>query len=71
MTKRQVAKLVHVGMYVAEVTVEMIYADDDWSPYLSLDDALKLDDVREALQHNDFETAEKLSLVYKLSPLVH
>jgi hypothetical protein len=49
MAKRHVKKLVHVGEYAAEVEVEMIYTDDDWSPYLSLDDAMKLDDVREAL----------------------
>jgi len=70
MTKRHVKKLVHVGEYAAEVEVEMIYTDDDWSPYLSLDDAMKLDDVREALGRQDFETAQKLSRVYTLSPLV-
>jgi hypothetical protein len=69
MTKRHVKKLVHVGEYAAEVEVEMIYTDDDWSPYLSLDDAMKLDDVREALLRKDFETAKKLSRVYTLSPL--
>lgn len=69
MTKRHVKKLVHVGEYAAEVEVEMIYTDDDWSPYLSLDDAMKLDDVREALRRKDFETAQKLSRVYTLSPL--
>jgi hypothetical protein len=69
MTKRHVKKLVHVGDYAAEVDVEMIYTDDDWSPYLSLDDAMKLDEVREALQRKDFETAKKLSRVYTLSPL--
>jgi hypothetical protein len=58
-----------MGEYVAEVDVEMIYTDDDWSPYLSLDDAMKLDDVREALRRRDFETAQKLAHVYKLSPL--
>jgi hypothetical protein len=62
-------KLVHVGDYVAEVTVEMVYTDDDWSPYLSLKDALKLDEVREALQRRDFATAQELARVYTLSPL--
>lgn len=61
MTKRLIKKLVHVGKYVAEVEVEMTYTDDDWSPYLSVDDAMKLDDVREALRHENFETAQKLS----------
>lgn len=69
MTKRQITKLVHVGEYVAEVRVELIYTDDDWSPYLSLEDATKLDDVREALRQKDFNTAQKLARVYTLSPL--
>lgn len=69
MTKRQITKLVHVGEYAAEVSVELIYTDDDWSPYLSLEDAEKLDDVREALRQKDFKTAQKFSRVYALSPL--
>jgi hypothetical protein len=69
MTKRRVTKFIHVGGYAAEVSVELIYTDDDWSPYLSLADAEKLDDVREALQRKDFETAQKISHVYALSPL--
>ncbi len=69
MTKRTVKKLIHVDKYVAEVEVVMLYTDDDWSPYLSVEDAMKLDDVRESLQRKDFETAQKLSRVYTLSPL--
>jgi hypothetical protein len=69
MTKRQITKLVHVGEYVAEVRLELIYTDDDWSPYLSLEDATRLDDVREALQRKDFKAAQKLARVYALSPL--
>ena len=69
MTKRSITKLVHVGEYVAEVPLELIYTDDDWSPYLSLEDATRLDDVREALQRKDFKTAQKLARVYALSPL--
>lgn len=69
MTKHPIVKSVHADKYVAEVVVELIYTDDDWSPYLSLADAMKLDVVREALQCNDFETAQKLSRVYKLAPL--
>ena len=69
MSKRQITKLVHVGEYIAEVRIELIYTDDAWSPYLSLEDATKLDDVREALEHKDFKTAQKLARVYALSPL--
>ena len=69
MNKRRMTKLVHVDDYIAEVNVEFVYTDDDWSPYLSLDDATKLDEVREALQGRDFATAQRLARVYSLSPL--
>ncbi len=49
--------------------VELIYTDDDWSPYPSLEDATKLDDVRKALRQKDFNTSQKLARVYALSPL--
>lgn len=69
MTKKNVKKMVHSKEYLAEVDVELIYTDDDWSPYLSMSDALKLDEVREALQREDLEVAQHLSKVYRLSPL--
>ena len=47
-TKRK-TKLVHEGDFVAEIPVELIETEDGWSPYLSIEDAKKLDDVREAL----------------------
>ena len=39
MTKRQVTKLIHEGEYAAEVYIDLITTDDEWSPYLSLEDA--------------------------------
>lgn len=69
MTKRKISKMVHVDEYVAEVDVELIYTDDDWSPYLSVEDALRLDDVRDALRRKDIEAASRLSRVYKLLPV--
>jgi hypothetical protein len=39
---------------------QLIYTDDEWSPYLSVSDAMKLDDVREALRQKDFATATQL-----------
>jgi hypothetical protein len=51
--------LVHEGRYVAEVDgrnhVELIETAEGWSPYLSLEDAYKLDAVREALHRGDVE----------------
>ena len=69
MRKRRHTKLVHEGQYVAEVEVELIETDEGWSPYLSLDDAYKLDDVRAALRRGDLESAARLSRVYSLTPM--
>lgn len=70
MTKRSLSKLVHEGAYAAEVDVELIYTNEGWSPYLSLADARKLDEVREALRRGDLETASRLARVFKLTPVV-
>ncbi len=67
-TRRQ-TKLVHEGDYVAEVDVELIRTDAGWSPYLALDDAYKLDDVREALRRGDVKAASRLARVYTLTPV--
>jgi hypothetical protein len=69
MTTRHQTKLVHEGQYVAEVDVELILADTGWSPYLSLDDAYRLDDVREALRRGDVKAACRLARVYTLTPV--
>lgn len=53
MRKRHHTKLIHEGEYVAEVDVELIDTDEGWSPYLSFDDACRLDEVREALSKGD------------------
>ncbi len=69
MTKRRHSKLIHEGEFVAEIEVEFIYTDEGWSPYLSLSDAHKLDDVRQALRQGDLETATRLARVFKLIPI--
>ena len=69
MKKKHHIKLVHGGNYVAEVDIELIETGAGWSPYLSLEDAEKLDDVREALRREDIDTASKLSKVYRLTPV--
>ena len=69
MTRRHQTKLVHEGDYVAEVDVELIDSDTGWSPYLSLDDAYRLDEVREALRRGDVKTASNLARVFALTPV--
>ena len=69
MTKRRHTKLVHEGQYVAEVDVELVYTDEGWSPYLSLEDAQKLDDVKDSLRRGDLKAASKLARVFTLTPV--
>jgi hypothetical protein len=69
MKKRHQTKLVNEGHYVAEVDIELIDMKEGWSPYLSLDDAKKLDDVRTALRRGDLEAAARLSRIYTLTPV--
>ena len=70
MRTRHHTKLVHEGEYVAEVEVELIETDEEWSPYLSLEDAQKLDDIRAALRRGDLKTAGKLARVFTLTPVM-
>ena len=69
MTKRKKVKLVHVGRYVAEVDVELVEDETGWSPYLSIEDSLKLDDVRNALKRGDLTEAAAVARVYELRPV--
>ena len=69
MRKTHHTKLVHEGRYAAEVDVELIGTDEGWSPYLSLDDARKLDEVRESLRKGDLKKASKISRVFILTPV--
>jgi len=62
-------KLVHEGDFVAEVPVALIETEDGWSPYLSVEDAKKLDEVREALRRGDLKSAAKLGRVFRLTPV--
>ncbi len=68
MHSRTHTKMIHEGKYIAEVKVTLINTtDDDWAPYLSLEDALKIDLIRESLKNNDIKTAKKSAKIYLLS----
>jgi hypothetical protein len=70
MSIKATQKLVREGDLVAEVNVNLIEAESGWTPYLSLDDAYRLDDVREALRAGDVQRASRLaSRVYRLTPV--
>jgi len=70
MSRRSTKRLVREGEFVAEVDVELLESEGGWTPYLSLEDAYKLDDVREALRAGDVGRASQLAdRVYRLTPV--
>ena len=69
MRKRKKIKYIHESEYVAEVDVELMESEDEWAPYLTLEDAYKLDDVRDALRRGDLKTASKSARVFTLQPV--
>ena len=69
MTTKCHTKLVHEGLYVAEVDVKLVHSADGWSPHLTLEDATKLDDVREALRREDLAAAGNLARIFTLTPV--
>ena len=62
-------KLIDEGEYAAEVRVVLTETDDEWSPYLSLEDAYKLDDVREARRRGDVQVAARYARIFTLTPV--
>ena len=70
MSTKATKKLVREGDFAAEVEVNLLETEGGWAPYLSLDDAYKLDDVREALRAGDIKQASRLAnRVYRLTPV--
>lgn len=69
MSTKQATKYVHQDEYVAEVTVELLYTGEGWSPYLTLEDANRLDAVRMALREGDLKLAGTMAKVFKLTPV--
>ncbi|MYD85572.1 MAG: hypothetical protein F4018_03880 [Acidobacteria bacterium] len=63
-------KFVRDGTFAADVNIEIVEEEGGWAPYLSLEDAYKLDDVRDALCAGDVERASRLAArVYRLTPV--
>jgi len=67
--KKHHTKLVHEGQFIAEVDVELLDTGEGWSPYLSLEDAYKLDDVRDALRRGDIKRAAQIARIFTLTPV--
>ena len=66
---RKSKELIHEGKYAAEVPVELIEDETEWSPYLSPEDARKLDAVRLALRRGDVLEAAKYGRIFELTPV--
>jgi hypothetical protein len=70
MSRRSVMKLVREGEFVAEVDVELIDTEGGWTPYLSRQDADKLDEVRLALRAGNIQRVAHLAdHLYRLTPV--
>lgn len=69
MRTRRRTKYIHEGKYVAEVDVDLIETDDEWAPYLSIEDAYKLDEVRAALGRKDIAAAARTARVFTKRPV--
>jgi hypothetical protein len=67
--KRETVEFIHEGKYAAEVPVVLIEDDTAWSPYLSIEDATKLDAVRRALKAGGIAEASKHGRVFELMPI--
>jgi hypothetical protein len=68
MKQRMKSKYVHEGQYVAEVEVALIEDDTGWSPYLSVEDAYKLDDVRHALRQGGLGVGSEIWANLRATP---
>ena len=66
---RHTVKLLREGGFAAEVPVDLVEDDGGWSPYLSPEDARKLDEVRKALRDGDLKAAAKFGRVFQLLPV--
>jgi hypothetical protein len=66
---RKRTKYIHEGKYVAEVDVELIDTDDEWAPYLSVQDAERLDEVRDLLKARDLKAASRHARIFELRPI--
>ncbi len=62
-------KYIHEGSYVAEVDVELVEDEAGWSPYLTVEDACRMDDVRLALRNGDLSSAARFARVFRLEPV--
>jgi hypothetical protein len=62
-------EFVREGKYATEVPIDLIEDETAWSPYLSPEEAHKLDTVRLALRRGDIAEASKYERIFELTPV--
>ena len=60
---------IHSGKFAAAVDVDRIDDDGAWGPYLSVEDALKVERVRLALDRGDIAAASREARVFEMLPI--
>jgi hypothetical protein len=66
---RRATHFIREGKYAADVPIDLIEDDTGWSPYLTPEDAHKLDTVRLALRRGDIAEAAKFGRIFELTPV--
>ncbi len=69
MRTRKSSEFVKEAGIVAEVPVDLLYDENEWSLYLSPTDLKKLDRVRLALRSGDVGAAAKEAKIYTPAPV--
>ena len=69
MKTRKTVNLIREGRFAAEIPVELIEDETGWLPYLSVDDAARLDAARRALRDGDTAAAGRYGKVFELLPV--
>jgi hypothetical protein len=67
--RANITKRLRHGSLMAEVKVKVAADDGAWGPYLSLDDAEKLERVDSALRRGDIKAAAKEAKIYEVLAL--
>lgn len=69
MKTRKKIKYVHENRYVAEIEVVLVESEDSWTPWMTVEDACRLDEVRKALKAGDLSEAARYGKIYRLQPV--
>ena len=66
---RKATRLVREGSFAAEVDVALLDGPGEWGPYLSPEDAIRLDTIRTLLQGGKIAQAARYGRIFELKPI--